>query len=143
MEKKTGVNSMASRCAVESVTKNEEPWNRTGFHEIRSDETRRASSAENDRGLRFTEGCKAARLQFCFFVRLLLRDFVRKCVRELKAVREDETVAVLEGVTPDLVVERRISRASSFHSAALGARAEGVVAQLRPLITRARSSSEL
>jgi hypothetical protein len=49
VEKKTGVNYMA--CAVGSVTKNEEPWNRTGFLKIRSDETRRATIAKFMEGI--------------------------------------------------------------------------------------------
>jgi hypothetical protein len=49
VEKKTGVNYMA--CAVGSVTKNEEPWNRTGFLKIRSDETRRVTIAKFMEGI--------------------------------------------------------------------------------------------
>ena len=43
-DKRTGVNYIS--CAVGSITRNEEPWNRTGFLQIRSDEARRNTIAK-------------------------------------------------------------------------------------------------
>jgi len=49
VENKTGLNYIA--CAVASITINEEPWNRTGFLKIRSEEVRRQTIAKFMEGI--------------------------------------------------------------------------------------------